>query len=206
MSRTNFLVAPLALLLALCGCGQELTAGGQRGEVNAVVTDSDETPSASRAPAGTAPSFTFSRTVIVPSGTVLVEGSVELLDAAGAPTLLSRGEGEASVEIGRVGSEILATDRVLALHYPRARITFTRVEASVTGGVLSGPVEVRGTVRVDLPQPLVVERPVELIVVAEGKHRLAIDLNAAVWLAAVNPLTGTVPSGSFAAAVAVRAE
>lgn len=206
MSGRNFVVAPLALLLALGGCGQELTAGGQRGEVDAVVTDSDAAPPASRSASGGGPAFSFSRVVTVPTGTVTVEGSVELLDAAGDGTPLAGGDGEASVTIGAPGSDVLATDSVPAVRYPRVRITFTRVEASVTGGLLSGSVGVPVTVQVDLPQPRAVERSVELMVRDEGEHRLAIDLNAATWLAAVDPVTGLVSATDFAAAVAVRVE
>lgn len=200
-------VGCLALLALLGGCGQELLAGGQReGEVTAEVTDDPQsTPSRSvarRSVSGAPGAFTA--TFRAPEGTVEVDGSVALLRDDGVAVPLSSG-GSARVRIGARDTVTLATRSVRSASYSRARITFTRVEADVTSGLLVGGVAVSGRVRVPLSQPLTLELPTGLVVQERGKHRVIIDLNSSIWLLAADPVLRTVPQGVFAAAVQLSA-
>ena len=199
----------LGLLLAVAGCGQELLAGGQtEGEVSAVVTDDPGSAApgrqASRRAGGPEPTL-FGGTIVVPQGTVEVDGSVTIVRQDGAEVPLSSGSSSVSVRIAAADSGTLARRRVSAGSHTRARITFTRVEANVTGGLTVGPgIQVTGRVRVALTEPLVLEVPVQLEVREDGIHRLVIDLNASDWLMAVDPVLRTVPAATFRSKVQVR--
>jgi hypothetical protein len=204
MIRTIPGLAPLALLVALAGCGQELTAGGQHGDVDAVVTDDPASPSPSLSPEPGGPRLSRSL-ALVPMGTVTLVGSVTLVTDQGNPEPLSQAAQTASLSIGSAGTTSLAQADVPAVNYIVARILFTKVEANVTGGLLlPGGIDLRGTVTVDLSEPVTVERRIALRVLDSGQHTLTIDVNAATWLVAVNPLTRTIPSAVFASAVTVR--
>lgn len=199
------------LLLSSAGCGQELLAGGMRsGEASAVVTDDPGSSSSSTVedPASRMSLDPASRGSIgaaAAEGSILVEGSVALESAGGRTIPLGNGPGAASVQISSNATSELATGEVEVGRYTNARVTFTRVEAEVAGGLSVGlGVQVSGTVKVLLPQPLVIEAPIELLVREDGEHTIVIDLNSEVWLAAVDPLLLTVPTQLFAQAVTIR--
>ncbi|MBW3628403.1 MAG: hypothetical protein KY464_03815 [Gemmatimonadetes bacterium] len=199
-------ILPLALAVMLAGCGQELTAGGlTEGEVAAVVTDDPGGASANRLSGG-GPRFSLASgaTPVVPQGRVEVEGSVAIVREDGTEVRLSPATARAEVRIASAEVDTLARDSALAARYTRARLTFTRVQANVTSGLTLGlGVPFTGLVRVDLPTALVVERLIDLRVVAGREHELVIDLNAADWLVLASPL-GTVSRDAFGAKVQVR--
>lgn len=200
-------ILPLVLLVLLTACGQELTAGGQtEGEVSAVVTDDAAGAGASRSPDADGPRLSRSagRAAAIPRGTVTVEGTVAIVHESRGVAPLSPLDGRAEVRIASGDVDTLALDSALVGRYTVARVTFTRVQAHVTSGLALGTgTSLDGTITVDLPQPLVVERPVELLVQADRRHELVIDLNAAEWLATASPL-GVVSGTAFAEWVRVR--
>jgi hypothetical protein len=207
MHRRTLGLAPLALLLALAGCGQELTAGGQKGDVDVDVTDDPGSPPAANpdlAPARGAPRLAL-RSALAPSGTVAVEGRVSLVTTDGRTIALPAGAGVV-VTLSSTEEARLTRGSVSAVAYQAARITFTKLEANVTGGLSVGGVNLLGTVRVDLAQPLVIEAPIALTVRANGQHQVEIDLNAETWLLAANPVTRVVPAAALRGVVTVRAE
>lgn len=194
----------LALLLpGLSACGVELVGGAERGEVEATMTDdpSSDQPSPSRAPA---PSMSRAPAVseqIVPiEGTVSADLAVALV-AAGEATQVTSGTVTGQVRIASSDRDVLGNRRVVVDVYPTVRLTFTRIEAQVetgVGGPLSVEVDMRGS-------PLVIDAPVQVEVREEGVATIEVDLNAAVWLALADPVTGLVPRAAFASAIAVRA-
>ena len=197
-------LAPLALLLALAGCGQELTAGGQReGEVSAVLIDDPGAPAPNRSPTRSGASFSTSRARI-PTGTVNVQATVTLVSERGGAQELVTQAGGGTVDLGSTSKTLLARADISSIRYTLARVEFTRVQANVTGGLLVGGLDLTGAVSVALPQPVVVEKAIDLTVVEEGHHELEIDLNAEKWLVAIDPLTRTVPSAAFRTAVTME--
>lgn len=207
MMNRSGAILPLALLTLLSACGQELPAGGQtEGEVSAVITDDPAGASASRSAEGDGPRLSRSArgAGAIPQGTVVVEGAVAIVDETGRVSPLAPPGARAEVRIAAGDVDTLALDSALVGRYTRARITFTRVQANVTSGLVIGAgTSPAGTITVDLPQPLVVERVVDLRVQADRPHELVIDLNAADWLVAASPL-GVVPGATFAEKVRVR--
>ncbi|MEX2570899.1 MAG: hypothetical protein WD737_06305 [Gemmatimonadota bacterium] len=211
MSRSTITVIAVMAVFMLAGCGQELTAGGQRdGEVSTVVTDD---PNESQAgPAATrnlisGPGAQLTADPGSAEGTVEVEATTVLVDESGREVPLSSLAPSVSVTIAAADSATLERSEVRVGRYTLARITFTRVKADLTTGLaVAAGVEITGTVRVDLGQPLVVDAPIELTVQEDGRHQLVIDLNASAWLAAADPVLRTVSSTTFRSAVEVRVE
>ena len=206
MMRTTIRgLAPLALLVALAGCGQELTAGGQRkGEVSAVVIDDPGSPDATRSLPRSGARLSITR-ALIPAGTVNVQATVTLLtNSGGAQELTSEAAG-ATLDLGSTSKTNLARGDVSSIRYATARVEFTKIEANVTSGLVVGGIDLVGTVRVAMTQPVVVERPIELTVVEEGHHEVEIDLNAESWLTAIDPITRTVPAAAFRSAVTIQA-
>lgn len=200
------LMTLVVALSATAGCGQELTAGGQTGEARTVIVDDPEPSSASPRETGGA---SFSRASessgSLAQGTVLVEASVALVREDGRLFPVVFSPVTRSVRIASSDTAEIANPSVSAGRYNAARITFRRVEASVTGGLIVGGVSVTGTVQVPLPQPLTMEVPIPLRILRGEEHLVVIDLNASDWLAAVDPISRTVSVASFQSQIRVRA-
>jgi hypothetical protein len=203
MKRTAAVLWSAMLLLpGLTGCGVELVGGAERGEVETTMTDdpSSNEPSPSRSPA---PSMSrapeVSEQVVAIEGTVSADLAVALV-AGGEATQVTSGTVTGQVRIASTDRDALGTRRVVEGVYPTVRLTFTRIEAQVETGVgapLSVEVDMRGS-------PLVIEAPVPVEVREEDVATVEVDLNAAVWLAFADPVTGLVPRSAFASAIAVR--
>lgn len=197
-----------ALVAASSACGKELMAGGQRGEVTTTMSDG---PDGTAARSDRVPSSHALRTVLPagtgPQGTVEAEVRVALVDGSGRVDVIAPG-GAATVRIGDAAGAVLGTDDSVSVGlYPTARVTFSSVTADVTGGLLGvGGLPVLGRVSVQLTAPVTIDVPVALAVEADSEHRVVVDLNASAWLAAVDPVTLTVPASAFRGALAVRAE
>jgi hypothetical protein len=197
----------LALWLALLGpgvtaCGVELVGGEERGDVETTMTDdpSSNQPSPTLAPApGTSRAPEASEQLVPLGGTVSADVAVALV-AGGQATQVTSGTVTGQVRIASSDRDVLGNRRVVEDVYPTVRLTFTRIEAQVETGV-GGPV----TVEVDMRgSPLVIEAPVQVEVREEDVATIEVDLNAAVWIAVADPVTGLVPRAAFASAVAVR--
>ena len=203
MKRTA-LVFWLALLLpGLTACGVELVGGGQHGDVETTMTDdpSSNQPSPSRAAAPSMSRAPASSEQIVPlGGTVSADLAVAVV-AGGEAARVTSGTVTGQVRIASSDRDVLGNRRVVEGVYPTVRLTFTRIEAQVetgVGGPLSVEVDMRGS-------PLVIDAPVQVEVREEDVATVEVDLNAAVWLALADPVTGLVPRAAFASAIAVRA-
>lgn len=191
-----------ALVASSAGCSKELLAGGERGEVTTTMNDG---PGSSSARSDGAPSTRLLRSVLPagtgPQGTVQAAVQVALVEEGGGADVIVP-DGAATVRIGDSEGAVLGTDdSVYVGLYPTARVTFSSVTADITGGL-----PIIGRVTVQLTAPVTIEAPVALTVEAGSKHRVIIDLNASTWLAAVDPVTLTVPAAAFRSALEVRTE
>jgi hypothetical protein len=190
------LLLPL-LVLGLGGCGAELTAGGQT-EVQAVVTSEDgvQSSSASHAPL-------FSTSGSSAAGRMEVDARVTLVAENGVETRLTQNPVSGSFQIEQRDSALIGRGSVPATRYTRARITFTRVQAEVSGGL-----PVLGTIRVDLGTvgQVTVDTPLLLEPVPGRLETVVVDMNAHVWLASANPVTRLVAASTFASAVEIRVQ
>lgn len=212
--RIGWVVAMFALLAT--GCGVELTAGGQTGDVRAVATSngsSSRAPGPSRAEATAREAGSADAATSGAAGSLVVRGSlaftaaVTLVREDGEEVPITRGYSDAVVRIEGADSVEVARDSVPVGTYTRARVAFRRMEADVIEGLLVGGVPIRGRVSVAIgPEPIVVESPVLLRVQPNGEHTLVIDLNAEAWLLTLNPLTREVLGASFRSAVDLRVQ
>ncbi|HEX5727211.1 MAG TPA: hypothetical protein VFX98_17170 [Longimicrobiaceae bacterium] len=192
----------LALLLALAaaGCGIEVVVGGQK-DVYATGDGTAESggstsllpgwEEAAEPPAGRL------------EGTVTFDARVLLVGPDGAEPV--NGPAQATLRLDGRDTLRVLRDRPEAREYGAVRVTFFRVQAQVTGGLEVGGISVTGEVRVDIPieDGLVVERSVDLGAPADSVAVL-VDLDVSAWLAAVDPVTKTVPADAFVRAVQVR--
>lgn len=192
-----------ALLLA--GCGKEILAGGQReGEVSAVATDGGGAPSAQEE--GHGPSLSRAPAAAPLRGTIEFVGSVAVAAEDGRVVPITDGFATVRLRLAQPDTALLGRKRVPVGTYSRARVAFTSVSVDVTEGLVVGGLPLSGLVRVDIGvEPLVVEAPITMLVREDGRSTLVVDLNAALWLAAVNPLSKTVSAAAFRAAVEVSA-
>ena len=198
----------LLLLLGTAGCGKELVVGGQK-EVETHATG-DGTPegaaSASRAPAlALAPAGGPLATHIAgrAQGTVTFDATVEVIAAPGGAQPAGGSAGEV-VRLDGHDTTLVARVRVPEGSYTAVRVTFTRVTANVTSGLVIGGINLTGQVNVAAPAGgIVVERPVSLGG-PEEDVRVLIDLDASAWLLAATPATRVVAATAFQNAVKIR--
>lgn len=207
MSRMlpGVLALPL-LLVAAAACGKEVVVGGQK-EVETYATG-DGTPEGgaggSRAPAlSLAPAGGPAATHVAGrvQGTISFDAAVEVVTASGgaAPA------GSAQAEVVRTDGHdttFVARALVPGARYTTVRVTFTRVAANVTSGLVIGGITVTGALNVNVPAGgIVVERQVALGG-PDDDVRVLVDLDASAWLsAAVNRV---VPADAFRNAVKIR--
>jgi hypothetical protein len=200
--RARYALAALLLAMTTAGCGKELVVGGQK-HVDAAGTG-DGTPegSASKAPA-------YARlagpeaAALRAQGTITFTAQVALITDAGRVEQLGSTK-TATVKIDGSDSVHIASGDVPSGRYIAARVTFTSVQANVTGGLVIGGVGVTGLVNVGLPgESVVVERAVDLGSPG-ASARLLVDLDASAWLPAANPATRVVASSTFQSAVKIR--
>jgi hypothetical protein len=200
--RARCALAALLLAMTTAGCGKELVVGGQK-HVDAAGTG-DGTPegSASKAPA-------YARlagpeaAALRAQGTITFTARVELITDAGHVEQLGPAK-TATVKIDGSDSVHVASGDVPVGRYTAARVTFTGVQANVTGGLVIGGVSVTGLVSVGIPgESVVVERAVDLGSPG-ASARLLVELDASAWLSAANPATRVVASSTFQSAVKIR--
>lgn len=200
-----YATAALASTLLLSGCGKEIFVGGQK-EVEAVaVSDASSGSSQSSAGASSFVAPLASRSGFSggqPQGTVTFEARVSLVTSGGVVVPLNRDAATGTVRIEGTDTARVARESVEDVTYTRARVTFTRVAASVTSGLFIGPISVTGEIRVGIAQgdSVVVERPVEIR--GRAKQTLIIDLDASEWLGQSSG--GVVSTTAFRSAVDLR--
>jgi hypothetical protein len=197
------------------GCGN-LTAGGAPGEAEARVSgDADGAfASPTGAPASTRrdpyrapPSVQPLQSIVVGAleGTLVVDLTISLETAAGATyTLTPDGSARGQVDLGGAGDQRVALQTIPAEAYSDVHIVFTSVQANVTGGLLIDGLPFVGPVTVTLPGGVLAVSRSLAFQVQEGERTvLLVDLDAAGWLSALDPLTGSVDGAAFAAEVEV---
>jgi hypothetical protein len=188
------------LLMSVPACGGEAVAGGQR-DVDVQATGDAPGGSPTRLSDGPARSAAAAAMV---QGTITLTSDVRLVD--GGTVTVGRGSG---VQLRADGGDTVrvTTGRVPDGAYSSVRLVFRDVDASVTGGLVIGGVSLTGSIEVEIApgDSVVVERAVA-IGAGDDDIRLLVDLNAATWLSAANPVTRRVPAAAFAAAVQVRKE
>lgn len=193
------------LALAMGACGPEVVGGGEHGTVHTTMNDDPEGSGASQSRAA-GPVFNLAGAGSVAEQAIQLDGSVatvvtaELITPAGGSIDLTGGPVLRTVSIGSSTFVTVGRDDMIDVGvYPGVRLTFTRVEVSLAAG---GPLPLEVEVGIGA-QPLVVEVPLEVVVREREVTGLHVDLNAAVWLALADPLTGLVTPGAFAAAIGV---
>ncbi|HEV7590140.1 MAG TPA: hypothetical protein VGO40_18625 [Longimicrobium sp.] len=200
--RARFALAALLLAMATAGCGKELVVGGQKPVDAAGTGDGTPEGSASKAPAYArlAGSGAAARR---PQGTITFDARVDLLTARGQSAQLSPAPATVTVKVDGSDSVHIAAGEVPVGRYTAARVTFTRVQANVTGGLVIGGVNVTGLVNVGLlpGESVVVERAVDLGS-PSASARLLVDLDASAWLSAAN--ARVVAPSAFQSAVKIR--
>ena len=187
----------------LAGCGN-LTAGGLTGQAEVAVSGDASTNPGLANPLGPilAQGVHSASSENEPEGEVEVEFLLFLEGADGSSIALADSDIRVRVDLrGRQEADVV-NRAVPAQRYTGLRIVFTEIEAEVDSGliingqVVSGPVEVRLE-----DVSLTVLRPLSLEVGEGERVQLLIDLNAAVWLEAVDPALNTVDEEAFANAL-----
>jgi hypothetical protein len=193
----------LAAVLTAAGCGKELVVGGER-DVEVTGTGGGAQPDRASVATNAAGARGSREALPLTGGTVAFTARAQLLNATGAAFPPGAPTGSATVRVdGADTVRVVAFRTSAGQTYRTVRLTFTAVEAQVTGLVVGG-VEVTGTVSVAIPPGgLVVERSV---LVQPGREPLSllVELNAAAWLSAADAGTRIVPAAAFRDAVEVR--
>ncbi|HEX8242201.1 MAG TPA: hypothetical protein VF541_01850 [Longimicrobium sp.] len=200
--------AALLLMLALGGCGKEVVVGGQKHVDTRATGDgtpegsasSNRAPAFARSPSGAIAGAVAGRA----QGTLTFDAKVALVASGGTAVPLGP---PATTTVRIDGSDTVAvvSGNVPAARYTAVRVTFTRVQANVTGGLLLGGVGATGlfTVSILPGDSIVVERAVDLGA-EEASARVLVDLDASAWLGTADPLTRLVAAATFRDAVKVR--
>ncbi len=206
--RSGIGAAMLAVVLTsfLAGCGN-LTAGGF-GEAKVVANgDAPETAVQTAeplsGPARTSHEEPESEEDIEPEGEIELEFRLYLESPMGASLELSDRELQIELELdGSIEADVI-TARVPANSYSGLRIAFSEIEIDVQAGVIIDGQEVTGPVDIEF-EDLEILLPLNLTVLDGSVVEILLDMNAATWLAFVDPATKTVLPERFAEAVTVR--
>lgn len=196
----------LAPLLAQVACGN-LVAGGATGEASVILSGDAEDvvpttsivapQTAKRAPSG-------AEGADQPEGEIEVELKLFLEASDGDLIALTEEEVRVRVDLGGVREEEVASQVLPVGAYTGLRIVFTEIEVEVDAGLIINGVPVTGPIEVEWEDiALTVTRTLALTVRADAPVVLLIDLNAASWLEAVDPVTATVDAQVFADLVTV---
>lgn len=210
--RSTGAAALVLTTAALTGCGN-LTAGGF-GEAGVVVSgDAPETlgqaastegpPAAVMGSALPAPLQADDGDDIDPEGQLDVTFEIFLRRADGSEIALSDDELQAELDLsGDIEADVVRAT-LPADAYPELRILFREIEVQVDQGVIIGGQEITGPVDVDI-EDLEVVRALDLEIRDGDRVELLLDLNAATWLAFIDPTLKTVNGADFASAFTVR--
>jgi hypothetical protein len=194
------------LILASAACGGDVVIGGF-GEVETYATSSP-TPAPSQSLGADeadplAPSLVLAPAA-VPQGMVEFSATVLLVDRDGQAVRVTDGPITAryrlSVDTIRLGRMLVPPGR-----YSRIQLRFENVSVDLAGGVTIPGIPLPATITVGQgTQPIFIEINEEVEVRADERVQILIDLNAAQWLAAADPLSRIVPEAAFRQAVRVR--
>ena len=139
-----------------------------------------------------------------PEGEVEAEFSLFLVSESGTVVALTETDVRIAVDLEGIEEPEVANQVVASGMYTSMRIVFTEIEAEVDAGLIINGVPVVGQIRVELEDiSLTVTKPLALDIGRDQRVELLVDLNAASWLQAVDPLLGTVDAQIFADLVSV---
>jgi hypothetical protein len=200
--------------LAAAGCGN-LTAGGATGEA-AVVVSGDAPDSAPAASVVEAPPSTLVAAEPAstehdgggeedehPEGELEAEFSLFLVTDDDELVPLTDGDVQILIDLEGLQEPEVADRVVAARSYTALRMVFSEIEVEVDAGLIIGGVPVIGSIDIDIETSLVVEKSLALDIEDEERVVLVVDLNAASWLQAVDPVARTVDPQEFADLIAV---
>ncbi len=226
--RRNRALWGAVLMLVVAGCGN-LTAGGI-GEARVLVSgdapesqqaaasaSSDPAPAPSAEPAsrvddpspgGSSPDDDSpgrsSHEDDSPEGEVEAEFRIYLVAEDGDLIELTDEEVRVRVDLEGVETPEVANRMLAADVYTGVRLVFTEIEAEVDAGLIINGEPVVGPIEVRLEDiSLTVTKPITLAIRDGEVAEVLIDLNAASWLQAVDPITATVEAQVFADLVTV---
>lgn len=209
--------AVLAALLGAAGACGDLTAGGF-GEASVRLSgDAPDTlpplqasyvaataPAISRATDGPSTTDGEGDDDDQPEGEVEAELTLSLVAQDGGVIALTDTDVRVRVDLEGVQEPEIAAQTVTAASYSSLRMVFTDIEVEVDAGLVIMGDTITGAVDVEFDDiVLVVERPLSLEIADDQRVELLIDLNAASWLQAVDPVTRTVDAQVFADLVTV---
>jgi hypothetical protein len=201
------------LLLAAAGCGN-LTMGGFGEAV--VVVSGDAPDSVAATPAVVAAAPALSRVSSTSEGPARAdeedrpEGQLEatmrlyVVSQAGSVIPLSDDDLEIRLDLGGVEQDETVPQQIPADVYTDLRIVFLEIEVQVDAGLVIAGDTITGPIDIDMEMDsLVVNRPLSLDIADQERAEILVDLNAASWLQAVDPLTLSVDANDFAELIAI---
>ena len=207
MNRAAKMVLAVLASTGAVACEDATGPGDGAGQVElAAVGDSDATSSSAAAsPSEPAPSTTTAGS----EGTVHFRARIYLWTDAGQWVEVTNGAAAAGsvAASGDGGATVLASSRLRARSYTRARVVFEEVRAEMTGGVQLHPgTIVTGELTVEMAGGgrATVEREIDLQVRSGSTARLVIDLNSNAWMTLADAQTRMVSRSDFESAVRVR--
>jgi len=219
VTRIARAVALAALLAAAGACG-DLTAGGF-GEASVRLSgDAPDTlvplratrlsaPAPAPSPAAAGPTTTEDDggddgDDDQPEGEVETELTLFLVLEDGGVIALTDTDVRVRVDLEGVEEPEIALQTVSAASYSSLRMVFTDIEVEVDAGLVIMGDTIMGEIDVEFDDViLAVEKPLSLEIADDERVELLIDLNAASWLRAVDPVTRTVDAQVFADLVTV---
>lgn len=214
-SRRRRQLGALGLLAAAAACGS-LTAGGATGEAAVIVSGDapDSPPAASLIEAPPAAWAAASEPASTehdgegeedehPEGELEAEFSLFLVAGGGELVPLTDGDVQIRIDLEGLGEPEVADRVVAARSYTALRIVFSEIEVEVDAGLIIDGEPVVGPIDIEIDTSLVVEKSLALDIGDEERVVLVVDLNAASWLQAVDPVARTVDPQVFADLIAV---
>jgi hypothetical protein len=199
----TLLLFTLGSATAVGSCG-DLVAGGLTGEASVLLSGDAVTSignlSVLASPSPPAPA----EGVEDPEGEVEAEFQLFLVAEDGTLVALTDGDVRVRVDLQGVREPEVARQVVTAGAYTALRIVFTEIEAEIDAGVVINGVPVLGSVEIEIEgMVLTVDRPLNLTIGDDEVAVLIVDLNAASWLEAVDPVSATVDAQLFANLITV---
>lgn len=199
------------VLSGAAGCGN-LTAGGF-GEAVVVVSGDDPapTPALVSSDAGlVSPQSSFLAGPAAtdgvddtPEGQLEAELLVYLVGEDGALWALNDDVLEVRVDLKGVEQDETLPRQLPAQVYTELRLVFLEIEVQVDAGLIINGTPVTGIIDIEIEDSLTVNRALALDIGPEDRAEIFVDLNAADWLLAVDPVTLLVDPTVFAELITV---
>ena len=201
----------LATLIGAAGCGNFTAGGIESGEARVTLSGDAPSPTPSIRSAPTVDPGMAAVSQPFPSdhddqpeGEVEAEFRMYLVRDNGGLVELTDSDVRVRVDLEGIEEPQVANRVVDAAVYTDFRVVFPAIEAEVDAGLVINGVPVTGPIDVDLEGPdLIIDRPLSVALGNEEVVEILVDLNAADWLQAVDPVAGTVSATAFASFIEV---